>query len=104
MALRVESEDTPLQQRLTSLADSIGSYFYVFSCSLPKNRSLGYFGLAVALATVTLLTIRETRAVLLDETRSFDMGFMSSLVHFIITGITILVVAIPEARLGVKSF
>eukprot|EP00123_Amoebidium_parasiticum_P012647 comp21496_c0_seq1/m.29799 comp21496_c0_seq1/g.29799 ORF comp21496_c0_seq1/g.29799 comp21496_c0_seq1/m.29799 type:complete len:976 (-) comp21496_c0_seq1:248-3175(-) len=78
MSLRVETEETPLQQKLGELADNIG-----------------YFGLVAAVITVACLVVKEVGLYYAND-RPFDTHFVSALVRFVITGITILVVAIPE--------
>ena len=76
LSLRVESEDTPLQQKLDSLADSIGQ-----------------LGLVFAVATLTLLVAKYF--YFLDH--PFSLGeFFSHFVKYLITAITMVVVAVPE--------
>jgi len=76
MSLRIESEDTPLQQKLDVLADQIGK-----------------LGLGFAIATLTLLVVKYF--VYLETPFSFG-HFFSHFVHYLITAITMVVVAVPE--------
>eukprot|EP01134_Creolimax_fragrantissima_P008573 CFRG8573T1 len=78
MGLRVETESTPLQDKLEDLANQIG-----------------FFGLVMAVITVTCLVARESYTYYIND-MALDEHFVSALVRFLITGITILVVAIPE--------
>jgi len=76
LSLRVESEDTPLQNKLDALADSIGQ-----------------LGLIFAVATLSLLVVKYF--YLLDH--PFSLGeFFSHFVKYLITAITMVVVAVPE--------
>lgn len=79
MALQVESEDTPLQHRLDKLADQIG-----------------HFGLLMAALTVIFLIVKHVLLDYLAGTAIFDAEFFSALVKYIITAVTMLVVAVPE--------
>lgn len=78
MSLRVESGDTPLQEKLNDLSDEIG-----------------YFGGAMAAIMFVTLTARDCYHVMVSGGQ-FDEHFFSGLIKYIITAITILVVAIPE--------
>ncbi|KNC83376.1 calcium-translocating P-type ATPase, PMCA-type [Sphaeroforma arctica JP610] len=78
MGLRVETENTPLQDKLEDLANQIG-----------------FFGLIMAVITVGCLVAREYYTYHIND-MPLDEHFVSALVRFVITGITILVVAIPE--------
>jgi len=76
MALRVEPEDTPLQQKLDTLADNIGKV-----------------GLLFAILTLSLLVIKY----FLVMPGPFHFGhFFSHLVKYLLTAITMVVVAVPE--------
>eukprot|EP00124_Ichthyophonus_hoferi_P002703 Ihof_evm4s196 gene=Ihof_evmTU4s196 len=79
MALREDSDDTPLQVKLGELADDIG-----------------FLGLIAAGFTVTCLIARELYRIYVLGERELDCHFVSMVIRFIITGVTILVVAIPE--------
>eukprot|EP00160_Parvularia_atlantis_P015995 Unigene4852_Nuclearia_a/m.14844 Unigene4852_Nuclearia_a/g.14844 ORF Unigene4852_Nuclearia_a/g.14844 Unigene4852_Nuclearia_a/m.14844 type:complete len:1054 (-) Unigene4852_Nuclearia_a:149-3310(-) len=79
MSLRVESEDTPLQGRLDKLADQIG-----------------HIGLGMAVITLGSLIIKH---IIMDFSHArplFSVEFFSALVHYVITAVTMVVVAVPE--------
>lgn len=76
LSLRVEAEDTPLQQKLDLLADNIGK-----------------LGLGFAIATLSLLLVKYF--VLLEGPFQFS-HFFSHFVKYLITAITMVVVAVPE--------
>jgi Ca2+-transporting ATPase len=78
LALQRKSEETPLQKKLNSLADKIA-----------------YFGMAMALLTMFCLTVRYIVNMYV-QLLPFDLHFFSVLTKIIITGVTILVVAVPE--------
>jgi len=76
LSLRVESEDTPLQGKLDELADNIGKV-----------------GLTFAILTLAALVGKY----LAFNPEPFDFyDFFSHFVKYLITAITMLVVAVPE--------
>jgi len=79
MSLRVESGDTPLQEKLNDLADDIGM-----------------FGIGAAVVMFVTLTCRDIFFMIQQDNLVFDEHFASNLVKYVVTAITILVVAIPE--------
>eukprot|EP01135_Chromosphaera_perkinsii_P008749 Nk52_evm82s1444 gene=Nk52_evmTU82s1444 len=78
MSLRVENEETPLQEKLTDLAELIGK-----------------FGIAAAGLSLTILTCRHLYYIHIGG-ETVDHVFFSALVKYVITAITIVVVAVPE--------
>lgn len=72
-----DDEQTPLQQKLTTIAEDIGK-----------------FGLYSAIAIVTVMLIRFTiERIYLEE---FELKHLVEILDFFIIGITVVVVAIPE--------
>eukprot|EP01137_Pigoraptor_chileana_P011737 Opistho-2@63129 len=78
MSLRVESEDTPLQQKLEALAETIA-----------------YFGIITSTITLGVLCSKHV-VLLMWGGEEFDSHVISAFVKYIITAITMLVVAVPE--------
>jgi len=74
-----EGEKSVLQAKLTNLAIQIG-----------------YGGMAVSLVTVVILSIRFSVDQFLTQGHEWDMYFINHYVKFIIIGVTVLVVAVPE--------
>eukprot|EP00741_Cyanophora_paradoxa_P023640 tig00021608_g22834.t1 len=76
--LEAPREATPLQQRLERLAKDIGK-----------------FGLAAALSTVFVLFLRFGIEAAVQR-RSWEASMLQEMLRFIIIGVTVLVLAIPE--------
>ena len=78
--LSIEEEETPLQQKLETIANEIGK-----------------IGVYVSILTFIAMTINMVIKTVLDDTKTlFDMKTVSQLVNFIIIAITVIVVAVPE--------
>lgn len=79
MSLREESGDTPLQEKLNDLADDIG-----------------LLGIGAAVVMFLTLSLRDVFVMYQNDNLVFDEQFANNLVKYVVTSITILVVAIPE--------
>ena len=79
MAADSGGDKSVLQAKLTNLAIQIG-----------------YAGMAVSLVTVVILCIRFSVKKFYTEGASWDMYFINYYVKFVIIGVTVLVVAVPE--------
>lgn len=78
--LHIEDEATPLQQKLEVIANEIGK-----------------IGVYVALFTFIIMTLRMVYVVMNDENKNlFNVENLDNIVKYIIIGITIIVVAVPE--------
>jgi len=75
----VEEEKSVLQAKLTNLAIQIG-----------------YGGMAVSLITVIILSIRFSIEEFVNKGSDWDLYFINYYVKFVIIGVTVLVVAVPE--------
>ena len=76
---QLEGEKSVLQAKLTNLAIQIG-----------------YGGMAVSLVTVIILSIRFSIDEFFNKGSDWDMYYINHYVKFIIIGVTVLVVAVPE--------
>ena len=74
-----DGEKSVLQAKLTNLAIQIG-----------------YAGMAVSLLTVVILCIRFSLKTFVTEGKTWDLSYISYYVRFVIIGVTVLVVAVPE--------
>ena len=74
-----EGEKSVLQAKLTNLAIQIG-----------------YAGMAVSLLTVVILMIRFSIKTFVQEEKTWDTVYINYYVKFVIIGVTVLVVAVPE--------
>ena len=74
-----EEEKSVLQAKLTNLAIQIG-----------------YGGMAISLVTVLILSIRFSIDEFYTKDEAWDMYYLSYYVKFVIIGVTVLVVAVPE--------
>ena len=74
-----EGEKSVLQAKLTNLAIQIG-----------------YAGMAVSLLTVVILCIRFSIKTFVTEDKPWDLIYVQFYVKFVIIGVTVLVVAVPE--------
>lgn len=74
-----EGEKSVLQAKLTNLAIQIG-----------------YAGMAVSLLTVIILMIRFSLKTFVNEGKTWDTIYINYYVKFVIIGVTVLVVAVPE--------
>ena len=74
-----EEEKSVLQAKLTNLAIQIG-----------------YGGMAVSLVTVLILSIKFSVDEFYTKGEPWDMYYLSYYVKFVIIGVTVLVVAVPE--------
>ena len=74
-----DEEKSVLQAKLTNLAIQIG-----------------YGGMAVSLVTVLILSIRFSVEEFYTNQKDWDMYYLSYYVKFVIIGVTVLVVAVPE--------
>ena len=74
-----EEEKSVLQAKLTNLAIQIG-----------------YGGMAVSLVTVLILSIKFSVDEFYTNNEAWDMYYLSYYVKFVIIGVTVLVVAVPE--------
>merc|ERR1719412_655074 len=74
-----EGEKSVLQAKLTNLAIQIG-----------------YAGMAVSLLTVVILCIKYSIKNFVTEGKPWDVSHINFYVRFIIIGVTVLVVAVPE--------
>ena len=57
---------------------------------------IGYAGMAVSLVTVVILCVRFSIKTFLNEGEKWDMYYINFYVKFVIIGVTVLVVAVPE--------
>ncbi|XP_059490443.1 plasma membrane calcium-transporting ATPase 3-like isoform X2 [Neocloeon triangulifer] len=74
-----KKEKSVLQSKLTKLA-----------------LNIGYFGTAIALLTVVILSTKYTINTYIIEEKQFQWSQLNEYINFIITGVTVLVVAVPE--------
>ncbi len=74
-----DGEKSVLQAKLTNLAIQIG-----------------YAGMAVSLLTVVILMIRFSLKTFVTEGKTWDATYINYYVKFVIIGVTVLVVAVPE--------
>jgi len=74
-----DEEKSVLQAKLTNLAIQIG-----------------YGGMAVSLVTVIILSVKFSVDEFYYNNKSWDMFYLSYYVKFVIIGVTVLVVAVPE--------
>lgn len=72
-------EKSVLQAKLTKLAIQIG-----------------YAGTAIAILTIIILVVRFCITVFVIQHRHWQMAYLNNFVKFLIIGITVLVVAVPE--------
>jgi len=79
MGQEMEGEKSVLQAKLTNLAIQIG-----------------YGGMAVSLVTVIILSVRFSIDEFVVKGSSWDMYYINHYVKFVIIGVTVLVVAVPE--------
>jgi magnesium-transporting ATPase (P-type) len=78
--LDIDSEATPLQQKLETMADGIGKV-----------------GMTVALATFVVMNIRMIIQIAVDpERKFFEVANLSQMLDSFIIGVTVIVVSIPE--------
>lgn len=78
--LHIEDEATPLQQKLEVIANEIGK-----------------IGVMVAIVTFIAMTTRMCWEIMNDEQKEFlSAETLNNIVQFIIIGITVIVVAVPE--------
>jgi Ca2+ transporting ATPase len=75
----LEGEKSVLQSKLTNLAIQIG-----------------YAGMAVSLLTVVILCIRFSLKTFVTEGKEWSALYINYYVRFVIIGVTVLVVAVPE--------
>ena len=74
-----DEEKSVLQAKLTNLAIQIG-----------------YGGMAISLVTVLILSIRFSIEEFYTNQKNWDLYYLSYYVKFVIIGVTVLVVAVPE--------
>lgn len=79
LSMNIESESTPLQQKLDRIAIGIGK-----------------MGMMVAILTFIAICIQAIVGVVKDDEKEFDMDFVSELCNGLIIAITVVVVAVPE--------
>ena len=79
MAADAGGDKSVLQAKLTNLAIQIG-----------------YAGMAVSLLTVAILCIRFSIKTFYYEQKNFEPYYINFYVKFVIIGVTVLVVAVPE--------
>jgi len=79
MSMNIENDSTPLQQKLDRIALGIGK-----------------LGMLVAILTFIAITITACVEVAKDDTKDWDMDFVSELCNGLIIAITVVVVAVPE--------
>jgi Ca2+ transporting ATPase len=77
--LNIEEEETPLQQKLETIANEIGK-----------------IGVYVAILTFLAMTVNLVIKTLMADKELFTVGNLSHLVNYLIIGITVIVVAVPE--------
>ncbi len=78
--LNIEEDETPLQEKLETIANEIGK-----------------IGVYVAILTFIAMSVNLVIKIALDDTRKItDMSTVSALVTFVIIAITVIVVAVPE--------
>jgi P-type E1-E2 ATPase len=78
--LDIDSQPTPLQQKLETMADSIGKV-----------------GMTVALTTFVIMIIRMIIQIVIDPQRTlFEVANLSKILDAFIIGVTVIVVSIPE--------
>jgi Ca2+-transporting ATPase len=81
LALEVEPEDTPLQQKLGHLADAIARMAFILAVTMVIVLTIVYF--------IANFAIKQT-----DRPQGFKI--VSDLLHTLILAVTIVVVAVPE--------
>lgn len=79
LAMNIADEQTPLQKKLDRIANGIGK-----------------LGLAVAILTLIAICVVSTIKVFQDDTKEFDMSYVTDLANGFVIAITVIVVAIPE--------
>lgn len=79
LSMNIESEETPLQKKLNSIANGIGK--------------LGVF---VAIITFIAIVVSTMIKTFKDENKEFDMEFVSTVANGLVIAITVVVVAVPE--------
>lgn len=97
-------EKSVLQAKLTKLAIQIGyagmSHLYFSFCNFVQSKVLLNIcllsGTAIAVLTVVVMFVRFSVETYAIQKKQFHVKHASSFVTFIITGITVLVVAVPE--------
>ena len=67
-----------------------------YSTLIGQQFQIGYGGMAVSLVTVLILSIRFSVEEFYYDKQPWDMEYLSYYVKFIIIGVTVLVVAVPE--------
>jgi len=77
--MNIESEQTPLQKKLDSIANGIGK-----------------LGFVVAILTFIAIVITTMIKTFQDDTREFDMLFVNDIAKGLVIAITVVVVAVPE--------
>ena len=77
--LNIEEEETPLQQKLETIANEIGKV-----------------GVYVAILTFIAMTVNLVFKTLMADKELFTMDNLSHIVNYIIIAITVIVVAVPE--------
>jgi magnesium-transporting ATPase (P-type) len=77
--LNIEEEETPLQQKLETIANEIGK-----------------IGVYVAILTFLAMTVNLTVSTMMAGNELFSIDNLSNLVNYLIIGITVIVVAVPE--------
>ena len=73
----------------------IGQFFEILISDWSLFQ-IGYGGMAVSLVTVLILSIRFSVEEFYYDKQPWDMEYLSYYVKFIIIGVTVLVVAVPE--------
>jgi magnesium-transporting ATPase (P-type) len=79
MMLMADQDDTPLQQKLETIANQIG-----------------LLGLAVAILTFLALMIRGCIDIGVNDKPFFSVDTLNGVINAFILGVTIIVVAVPE--------
>ena len=77
--LNIEDDETPLQGKLETIANEIGK-----------------LGVYVAVLTFIAMTVNLIIKTVSNDRNIIDVENLSALVNFVIIGITIIVVAVPE--------
>ena len=62
----------------------------------PFSFQIGYAGMAVSLLTVVILCIQFSVRTFIHEKKEWALEYINNYVKFVIIGVTVLVVAVPE--------
>lgn len=79
LSMNIESDQTPLQKKLDSIAEGIG-----------------LLGMAVAILTFIAIVISNLIITFKDDEKEFDMSFVTAICNGLVIAITVVVVAVPE--------